>query len=227
MNARTFCPSLSSRFPEGEVEQVETMNATGVDAARMEAFSDGVIAIIVTIMVLELRPPDSASLTALAPLWPIFAAYGLSFTLVAIYWVNHHNLLHSARRVGTSTLWLNIHFLFWLSLFPFAAAFIGQGRAAPLTIAVYAGVSAMTSAAFMWLNRDLTGHNQEVEHVRRLARPRRLKNLLALAANGLAIPMAFVFEPLAVALLAAPAAAYLLPLGAPGEPHPAAGPRVT
>lgn len=112
----------------------------GIDAGRMEAFSDGVIAIIVTIMVLELRPPEDVGPAALVPLWPTFLAYALSFSLVAIYWVNHHNLLHAARRVGNDTLWLNVHFLFWLSLFPFAAAYIGDTRGAPFSVALYAGL---------------------------------------------------------------------------------------
>lgn len=184
----------------------------GIDAGRMEAFSDGVIAIIVTIMVLELRPPEDVGPAALVPLWPTFLAYALSFSLVAIYWVNHHNLLHAARRVGNDTLWLNVHFLFWLSLFPFAAAYIGDTRGAPFSVALYAGLSTIVAAAYALLNRNLIRRNPAASTKADIAR-RRLKNLAAIILTASAIPLAFINETIAVILLAAPAAAYILPFG--------------
>lgn len=183
----------------------------GIDAGRMEAFSDGVIAIIVTIMVLELRPPNETGLDSLFPLWPTFLAYALSFTLVAIYWVNHHNLLHAARRVGNETLWLNIHFLFWLSLFPFAAAYIGDTRGAPFSVALYAALSTVVALAYLLLNRNLVARNPAVAVTANIAR-HRLKNLVAIGLTSLAVPMAFFNETIAVVLLAAPAIAYLVPV---------------
>ena len=182
----------------------------GIDAGRMEAFSDGVIAIIVTVMVLELRPPEGVGFDALFPLWPTFLAYALSFSLVAIYWVNHHNLLHAARRVGNDTLWFNVHFLFWLSLFPFAAAYIGDTRGAPFSVALYAGLSTVVAAAYALLNRNLVRRNPGATSAAG-GSGRRLKNLAAIGLTASAIPLAFVNEVIAVVLLAAPAIAYVVP----------------
>lgn len=182
----------------------------------MEAFSDGVIAIIVTIMVLELRPPEEVGLNALISVWPTFLAYALSFSLVAIYWVNHHNLLHAARRVGNDTLWLNVHFLFWLSLFPFAASYIGDSRGAPFSVALYAALSTVVAGAYALLNRNLIRRNPAALSVADMA-GRRLKNLAAICSTASAIPLAFVNEAFAIVLLAAPAVAYVLPFGSDGR----------
>jgi uncharacterized membrane protein len=118
--------------------------------ARLEAFSDGVIAIIITIMVLELKVPQGTSLAALAPLVPVFLSYVLSFVYVGIYWNNHHHLLQAAHRVTGPMLWANLHLLFWLSLFPFATAWMGENRLAALPSAVYGVVLLMAAVAY-WL----------------------------------------------------------------------------
>src|SRR5215468_3522695 len=101
---------------------------------RLEAFSDGVVAIIITIMVLELKAPHEASMEALLKLTPVFLSYALSFLVVAILWVNHHHLLHTATRVNGRMLWLNNHLLFWLSLVPFTTAFLGENHLAPVPV---------------------------------------------------------------------------------------------
>src|SRR3569833_27520 len=111
-----------------------------MEADRLMAFTDGVLAIIVTIMVLELRPPHAASLPALFELWPTAVSYVLSFVYIAIYWNNHHHFFQLVRRVDGALLWANLHLLFWLSLVPFATSWIGETRFAPLPMAVY-GVS--------------------------------------------------------------------------------------
>ncbi len=116
---------------------------------RLEAFSDGVLAIIITIMVLELHVPHGASLEALIDLWPVFLSYLLSFVYVGIYWNNHHHLLHATERVTGGMLWANLHLLFWLSLFPFATGWMGENHFAPLPSAVYGGV--LTMAALSWV----------------------------------------------------------------------------
>jgi uncharacterized membrane protein len=118
--------------------------------ARLEAFSDGVIAIIITIMVLELKVPQGTSLAALAPLVPVFLSYVLSFVYVGIYWNNHHHLLQAAQHVTGPMLWSNLHLLFWLSLFPFATAWMGENRFAALPSAVYGAVLLMAAVAY-WL----------------------------------------------------------------------------
>src|SRR6188474_3955619 len=105
---------------------------------RVEAFSDGVIAIIITIMVLELRPPHEATIEALKPLWPVFLSYVLSFAYIGIYWNNHHHMLHAVKHVSGSVLWSNSHLLFWLSLTPFTTAWMGENHFAKNTVAVYA-----------------------------------------------------------------------------------------
>ena len=115
---------------------------------RFEAFSDGVLAIIITIMVLELHVPHGDDLAALAAQWPIFVSYVLSFIYVGIYWNNHHHLLHATSRVTGGMLWANLHLLFWLSLFPFATGWMGENHFAPLPSAMYGGVLLM--AAISW-----------------------------------------------------------------------------
>lgn len=107
---------------------------------RLEAFSDGVIAIIITIMVLEMRAPHEATFSALRPLVPVFLSYVLSFVNVVIYWNNHHHLCQAATQVSGGILWANLHLLFWLSLIPFVTSWMGENHAAPLPVAVYGGV---------------------------------------------------------------------------------------
>src|SRR5689334_24853601 len=104
---------------------------------RLEAFSDGVLAIIITIMVLELKVPHGVELSALQPLAPVFLSYVLSFLYVGIYWNNHHHLLHSTHRVNGAILWANLHLLFWLSLFPFTTGWLGENHLAAMPAAVY------------------------------------------------------------------------------------------
>jgi uncharacterized membrane protein len=126
---------------------------------RLEAFSDGVIAIIITIMVLELRPPHGDEPAALRPLIPVFVSYVLSFALVAIYWNNHHHMLHAARRVDGTILWANTHLLFWLSLVPFVTAWMGENYFAAWPVALYGFVMLMSGVAYTILARTLVRRN--------------------------------------------------------------------
>src|SRR5678809_1561176 len=123
--------------------------------SRLEAFSDGVIAIIITIMVLELKVPHSESLDALAPLIPVFLSYVLSFVYVGIYWNNHHHMLHAVRNVTGAILWANLHLLFWLSLFPFATGWMGENHFAPMPSALYGAVLLMAAIAYWILQQTL------------------------------------------------------------------------
>ncbi len=120
---------------------------------RLEAFSDGVIAIIITIMVLELKVPHGDSIDALAPVLPVFLSYVLSFAYVGIYWNNHHHMLHTCDRVSGAILWANLHLLFWLSLFPFATAWMGENHYAVAPSAVYGGILFMAASAFFILQQ--------------------------------------------------------------------------
>jgi uncharacterized membrane protein len=121
-----------------------------VGKSRIEAFSDGVLAIIITIMVLELKVPHGESLTALAPLVPVFLSYVLSFVYVGIYWNNHHHMLHASRKVSGRILWANLHLLFWLSLLPFATGWMGENHFAAMPSALY-GIVLLCAAVAYWL----------------------------------------------------------------------------
>jgi uncharacterized membrane protein len=126
---------------------------------RLEAFSDGVIAIIITIMVLEMKVPHGESIEALLPLLPIFLSYVLSFVYVGIYWNNHHHMLHASTRVSGSVLWANLHLLFWLSLFPFATGWMGENHFAPIPSALYGVVLLMAAIAYWILQQTLIAIN--------------------------------------------------------------------
>jgi uncharacterized membrane protein len=122
---------------------------------RLEAFSDGVIAIIITIMVLELKVPHGDTLDDLRPLLPVFLSYALSFVYVGIYWNNHHHMLHTTTVVTGAMLWANLHLLFWLSLFPFATAWMGENHFTPLPTALYGGVLLMAAIAYFLLEHAI------------------------------------------------------------------------
>jgi uncharacterized membrane protein len=122
---------------------------------RLEAFSDGVLAIVITIMVLELKVPHGVELSALKPVVPVFLSYVLSFIYVAIYWNNHHHLLHATKHVDGCILWANLHLLFWLSLFPFATGWIGENHVAPAPTALYGFVLMMAAVSYYMLERSI------------------------------------------------------------------------
>jgi uncharacterized membrane protein len=122
---------------------------------RLEAFSDGVIAILITIMVLDLRPPESVSFEKLLPLWPVFLSYALSFVYVGVYWTNHHHMFQCAEKVSGRILWANLHFLFWLSMVPFATAWMGENHFASAPTALYGAVLFLTGVAYLILQRSI------------------------------------------------------------------------
>ena len=125
---------------------------------RLEAFSDGVIAIIITIMVLEMKKPDGTDFAALKSILPALVSYVLSFIYVGIYWNNHHHMLHAARHVNGSILWANLHLLFWLSLFPFTTGWMGENHLAPTPTAIYGFVLLMAALAYFILERVIIAH---------------------------------------------------------------------
>ncbi|MEO5826313.1 MAG: TMEM175 family protein [Gemmatimonadales bacterium] len=126
-----------------------------MSTTRLEAFSDGVLAIIITIMVLEMKVPHGAEFGALTPLIPVFLGYVLSFVYLGIYWNNHHHLLHAAQRVSGSVLWANLHLLFWLSLIPFTTGWMGENHFAPVPTALYGVNLLMAAIAYMVLQRAI------------------------------------------------------------------------
>jgi uncharacterized membrane protein len=177
---------------------------------RIEAFSDGVMAIIITIMVLELKAPHDPSPTSLVKMWPVFFAYVLSFLIIAIYWVNHHHLIHMVKRVDAIILWANINLLFWISLLPWVTVYLGDNHALPFPVALYAAVSAAGGLSFFLLRASIARHHHDLAFERvnkRMAR----KNLIAILIYIVAIVVAFIYTPLALILIATPATMYFLP----------------
>src|SRR5689334_2722548 len=128
---------------------------------RIEAFSDGVIAIIITIMVLELKVPENTSSGALGHVAPVFLSYVLSFLVVAIMWTNHHHLMHSAKHAHAQLIWANNMLLFWMSLIPFATGLMGRNPMAALPVAIYGAVLACCGASFTWLRHIVLQHHSE------------------------------------------------------------------
>ena len=134
---------------------------------RLTAFTDGVLAVIITIMVLEMKPPHGANLRDLAALWPVFAAYALSFVYVAIYWNNHHHFFHLVKQVDGAILWANLHLLFWLSIVPFATAWVGANPFAAVPTAVYGGALLLSAVAWYVMQTVIIRRQGEESPLRR------------------------------------------------------------
>ncbi len=178
--------------------------------ARMETFSDGVIAIIITIMVLELRAPHDATPAALMPLIPVFLSYVLSFIYLGIYWNNHHHLLHAIEHVGGGVLWANLHLLFWLSLIPFATAWMGENHFAPWTLVLYGGVLLFAAIAYTLLTLALISlHGRD--SVLAIAMGKDFKGKVSIGILLVAIPLALVKWWLACSLYILVAIIWLIP----------------
>jgi uncharacterized membrane protein len=160
---------------------------------RLEAFSDGVLAIIITIMVLEMKVPHGAGLVALNPLLPVFLSYVLSFVYLAIYWNNHHHMLHTTQRVTGAILWANLHLLFWLSLFPFVTGWMGENHFSSAPMALYGVVLLMAAVAYFVLQHAIIT-SQGTDSLLARAVGRDLKGKLSPLLYGIAILSAF-FEP--------------------------------
>ena len=178
---------------------------------RIEAFSDGVMAIIITIMVLELKAPHDPTPTSLVKMWPVFFAYVLSFVIIAIYWVNHHYLIHLVSHVDATILWANINLLFWISLLPWVTVYLGDNHALPFPVALYAAVSAAGGLSFFLLRASIARHHHHEPDFRRLNKKMVRKNLIAIFIYLVAMALAFIYTPLALMLIATPAAMYFLP----------------
>jgi uncharacterized membrane protein len=176
---------------------------------RVEAFSDGVIAIIITIMVLELRPPHEATPAGLKPLLPVLGSYLLSFVFVGIYWSNHHHLLHAAQKVNGKVLWANLHLLFWLSLIPFTTAWMGETHFTTWPVALYGCVLLLAGIAYYILVHVLTASEGNAALADALGSD--FKGKVSILGYILAIPISFVRPWIACLLYISIAVTWLIP----------------
>ena len=177
---------------------------------RLEAFSDGVLAIIITIMVLEIKVSHGDSLETLRPLLPVFFSYVLSFIYVGIYWNNHHHMLHAARKVSGGVLWANLHLLFWLSLLPFASGWMGENHFAPLPVALYGVVLLMAGFAYWLLSRAIIKADGP-ESLLAQAIGKDWKGNASVLLYLVAIPLTFFSEWMAEAIYVGVALMWLVP----------------
>lgn len=177
---------------------------------RLEAFSDGVLAIIITIMVLELKVPHGDDLATLQPLLPVFLSYVLSFVYVGIYWNNHHHMLHATRHINGTILWANLHLLFWLSLFPFVTGWMGENHFAAMPTALYGAVLLMAAIAYWVLQRAIIA-SQGPDSLLARAVGRDVKGKASPLIYAAAIPVAFANQWLAQACYIFVAIIWLVP----------------
>lgn len=182
-----------------------------MNSTRLEAFSDAVIAILMTIMVLELKIPHGTDLEALAPLLPIFLSYVLSFVYIAIYWNNHHHMLQATTSVNGKVLWANMHLLFWLSLVPFVTGWMGENHFAPLPTAIYGVVLLCAGTAYTILQTTIVRHHDGKNALLKLAIGNDVKGKLSIVLYVIAILMAFVNQSISHALYVIVAIMWLVP----------------
>ena len=181
-----------------------------MNKTRLEAFSDGVLAVIITIMVLEMKPPHGTSLQALRPVIPIFLSYILSFVYIGIYWNNHHHLLHATQRVNGATLWANLHLLFWLSVVPFTTSWMDENQFQSWPVAVYGIVLLMAGVAYFILTKALIRlHGRGSTLGASIGNDR--KGKVSMAIYAIAIPLAFAKPWIAGACYVIVAVMWLIP----------------
>jgi len=181
-----------------------------MNKARLEAFSDGVLAILITIMVLELKVPRGADVASLRPVLPVFLTYVLSYVYLGIYWNNHHHMLHATTRIDGRVLWANLHLLFWLSLVPFATGWMGENHFAPTPTAVYGAILLAAGIAYYLLQSAIIAIEGRDSRLA-AAVGRDLKGKISPLVYAVAIPLAFVREWLADALYVGVALWWLVP----------------
>jgi len=178
--------------------------------SRLEAFSDGVVAILITIMVLELRPPHEATFQSLKPLIPVLFSYLLSFIFLGIYWSNHHHLFHAAQHVNGRVLWANLHLLFWLSLIPFVTAWMGENHFGPAPVALYGIILLLSAIAYTILVQSLVSlHGPDSLLATALGSD--FKGKISIVLDLIAIPLAFLKPWVAFAIYVLVAVMWLVP----------------
>jgi uncharacterized membrane protein len=178
---------------------------------RLAAFSDGVIAIIITIMVLELKVPREPNLQAFGELWPLFLSYGLSYLFVGVFWVNHHHLLHLAKVAEPMMIWTNLLVLFFLSLIPFFTEYMAETRLHPFATALYAGIFLLVTLAFIGFQKVIAGQFRSEAELIAMDRAASKRNWIALVAYAVAIPAAYLHPAITLVIIFGIAAAYFVP----------------
>lgn len=178
---------------------------------RLEAFSDGVLAIIITIMVLELKVPHGGDWATLKPLLPVFVSYVMSFMFIGVYWGNHHHLLHVVKRVSSSIMLANLHLLFWLSLVPFATGWMGENHFEPFTVAMYGGLMLMCGFSYDLLRRAIENCNSDNARLTEVMRKQATKGWISLAAYASGIPLAYFMPAISVAIFFVVSIMWLIP----------------
>jgi len=179
--------------------------------SRLEAFSDGVIAIIITIMVLELKIPKDTSWGALGHLWHVFVSYITSFLVLGIYWANHHHLVHTIRNVNSKIMWANINLLFWLSLIPFATGWMGENKFAENTVAAYAILANITGFAYYILLSTIRQSEKDNKELHQILTKQSRKGLLSLLLYALAVPAAYLHAGISGFLILVTAIIWIVP----------------
>jgi uncharacterized membrane protein len=178
---------------------------------RLEAFSDGVIAIIITIMVLELKVPHEPTFAALGEHWPTFLSYLASFAFVGVYWGNHHHLVHTVRHVDPLIMWLNLHLLFWMSLMPFVTAWMGESRLAPVPTFAYGVVMLLAGIAYLFLQLAIAAQQTDEKH-RQAHKRQQWKGYVALVGYATGLPLSWTGHVyIALAIFIAIALAWAVP----------------
>jgi uncharacterized membrane protein len=181
-----------------------------MNKTRLEAFSDGVIAILITIMMLELKIPHSASWEGLRPVVPVFLTYLMSFVFLGIYWNNHHHMLHMAGSINGKILWANLHLLFWLSLVPFATGWMGENDFAPLPTAAYGAILLLCGVAYLVLQNAIIAHQGPQSRLAAAVGPD-VKGKLSAVLYAIAIPAAFANRWISEAIYVAVSLMWLIP----------------
>ncbi|HEX5624788.1 MAG TPA: TMEM175 family protein [Saprospiraceae bacterium] len=182
-----------------------------MNTTRLEAFSDGVLAIIITIMVLEMKVPHGAAWQDLQPLIPVFLSYALSFIYIGIYWGNHHHLMHSVTKVTSGILWANLNLLFWLSLIPFSTAWMGENHFAPNTLALYSVSMLLPAIAYYILQSIVMKNHLHPDAFNEAHRKQNIKGRISLAAYSLSILFAFYLPVITGIIIIGAALIWLVP----------------
>jgi uncharacterized membrane protein len=182
-----------------------------MNKTRLEAFSDGVLAIIITIMVLELKVPHESTFEALKTLLPVFSSYILSFVLIGIYWGNHHHLLHTVSQVTSSMIWANLHLLFWLSLIPFATAWMGENNFGKYSVICYSVLLILCAIAYTILQSTVMKNHIVTEKLEKALKKQEKKGYISLTAYTLAAIFAFINPGISAALFVAVAVLWIIP----------------